>query len=256
MLQAHSFLWNYLWIAPNILFLVLALLLWKRGLGRQSPAFLAFAVLSPLAGFATFTADVSSAVSPVNFWRIEWAGLVLEGLLKFIVIGEVFSLMLAQYPSISRLGRTVVSGAGALLVLLGTLSAALSRQDSSVPLINGFHLLAQAVFMVELGLIVVIFLFARYFELPWDRVSFGILFGFGVSACEYMAAWAIVANADPSPHGRTVLDMLDMATYHLCVLIWGYYLLVPGKVFSQPKVSLPNHQLEIWNRELERLLHQ
>jgi hypothetical protein len=256
MLQAHSFLWNYLWIAPNVLLLALALLLWRRGLKRQLPAFLAFAILSPIGDLATFVADVVPSVSAENFWRMEWASLVIETLLKFIVIGEVFSLILAPYPSISRLGRTLASGAGAALVLLGTLSAALSHGDSRVPLISGLHLLLQSVFLVELGLIVVIFLFAAYFGLNWDRLSFGILFGFGVSACLFTAAWAIVANADPSPHGRTLLDFFEMATYHLSVLIWGYYLLVPGKVVSKPAVSLPKHNLDVWNRELERLLHQ
>jgi hypothetical protein len=256
MLQAHSLLWNYLWIAPNVLFLALALLLWRKGLERQLPAFLTFAILSSVGGLATFVADVSPRVSPVNFWRVEWASFIIESVLKFIVIGEVFSRLLAHYPSISRLGRTLVSGAGAVLVLLATLFAALSRGDTPEHLISGFHLLAQTVFMVELGLVVVIFLFASYFGLSWDRISFGILFGFGISACEYLAAWAIVANADPSQHGRTLLDLLDMATYHLCVLIWFYYLLVPQKVASKAAVTLPKHNLEVWNRELERLLRQ
>jgi hypothetical protein len=256
MLQAHSFLWNYLWVAPNILLLVLALFVWKRGLAAQLPAFLAFALVTPVAGLATFGGDVLPSVSPMNFWRLEWASLLADSVLKFIVVGEVFSRVLSHYPSISRLGRTVVSGAGAVFVLLATLSAALARGDSPVPMISAFHLVAQTVFLVELGVIVIIFLFAAYFGLPWDRLSFGVLFGFGISASLYLAAWAIVANADPSPHGRTLLDMFEMATYHLSVLIWCYYLLVPVRVAKPSAVTLPKHNLEVWNRELERLLHQ
>jgi hypothetical protein len=256
MLQAHSFVWNYFWVAPNLLLLILALLLWRKGLGRQLPIFLTFAIVSPIGNLATFAADVSPNISAVNFWRVDWVSFLIESLLKFIVIGEVFSRVVTHYPSISRLGRTLVSGAGALLVLLATLFAALSHGDSTFRLISGFHLFAQTVSIVELGLIVVIFLFAAYFGLSWDRLSFGILLGFGVSACEYLAAWAIAANGDPSPHGRILLDLLDMATYHLCVLIWCYYLLVPQRVVTKPAVSLPNHNLDVWNRELERLLQQ
>ena len=47
-----------------------------------------------------------------------------------------------------------------------------------------------------------------------------------------------------------------MATYHLCVFIWFYYLLVPAKATVKPKVSLPENNLAVWNRELERLLQQ
>lgn len=256
MLQAHSFLWNYLWVAPNVFLLTLGFFIWRRRLSRQLPAFLAFVILSAVGDLAVFAADVVPSVSAVNFWRIDWAYLLTESFVKFIVIGEVFSRLLSPYPSLSRLGRVVVAGFGAVLVLAATLTAAYSQGDSKVPLISGFHLLEQTVFIVELGLIMFIFFFARYFRLSWDRLSFGLLLGFGLSACEYLAAWAIMTNAEPSAQGRTLLDLLNMATHHVCVLIWFYYLLVPGKVAAKAPAPLPDTNLDLWNRELERLLQQ
>lgn len=263
MLQAHSFLWNYLWIGPNLLLLLLAFLLWQRKLWRQIPAFLAFAIVSAVGDLAVFAADVSRSVSAANFWRVYWVYLFAESVLKFIVIGEVFSRVLKPYPSVSRLGRTSVSGVGAGLVLLAAVVAAFSHGDSTVRLISGFHLLQQTVFIIELGLILVIFLFGAYFRLSWDRKSFGVLLGFGTSACGYLAAWAIVANANPSAHGRVLLDFLNMSTHQLCVLIWFYYLLISGKDITPRRPprgtgASPSHEeyLDIWNRELERLLHQ
>jgi hypothetical protein len=47
-----------------------------------------------------------------------------------------------------------------------------------------------------------------------------------------------------------------MATYHVCVLIWFYYLLVPAKVSTKAAVPLPENDLDIWNRELKRLAQQ
>jgi hypothetical protein len=264
MLQAHSFLWNYLWIAPNVILLVLAALLWRRGTWRQLPAFLAFAILSAVGDLAVFVADVLPSVSPANFWRIDWASLIVESLPKFIVIGDVFSRVLKPYPSISRLGRIVVSGLGAVVVLVATLVAAFSHGDSTIRLISGVHLLDQTVFMIELALIVIIFLFGAYFRLSWDRQSFGLLLGFGISACGQLAAWAIVANANPSQYGRTLLDFLEMATHHISVVIWFYYLLVAKNSGQQRTPKSPSagsesselhkEHLEVWNRELERLL--
>jgi len=256
MLQAHSLLWNYLWIGPNVLLLLLALLLWRRGIWRQLPAFLAFAVLSALGDLAVFIADVLPWVSAVNYWRVDWASLLVETIIKFIVIGEVFSRVLNPYPSVSRLGRILVSGVGAVLVLLATLAAALAHGDSSVRLISGYHLLEQTVFLVELGLVLFIFLFAAYFGLSWDRRPFGVLLGFGVSACGQLTAWAIVANANPSAYGRTLLDFFEMATHLISVLIWMYYLLTAEKAVRKPAVPLPENNLDVWNRELERLLQQ
>src|SRR5215469_11377903 len=130
MLQAHSFLWNYLWVAPNLFLLLLAILLWMRGFRRVFPAFLAFTILSAVAELAAFFADIIPSVSPDNFWRVIWAGLLIESLLKFLVIGEVFSRVFSPYPSIARMGRNLVSGFGALLVLLAAVIAGFAKGDS------------------------------------------------------------------------------------------------------------------------------
>ena len=256
MLQAHSFLWNYLWVAPNLFLLLVGILIWRRGLTREIPAFMAFAILSAAGDLAAFLADILPSVSAENYWRVLWAGLLIESLLKFFVIGEVFSRVFNPYASISRLGRILVSGFGAALVLLAGLIAGFAHGDSTMRLISGAHLLEQTVFVIESGLIVFLFLFSAHFHLSWDRLSFGILLGLGVSACEHLATWAIIANASPSAHARTLFAFLNMATYHFCVVIWLYYLLVPQKVVRKSSVPLPENNLAVWNRELERLLQQ
>jgi hypothetical protein len=55
---------------------------------------------------------------------------------------------------------------------------------------------------------------------------------------------------------RTLLDFLNMATYHICVLIWLYYLLSPEKTPRPSVARLPEHNLEVLNYELERLLQR
>jgi hypothetical protein len=256
MLQAHSLLWNYLWVAPNLFLVVVGFLIWKRGISRQIPAFLAFTVLGALGGLAVFGADIAPFISAENYWRIEWAKLLIESLLKFLVIGEVFSRVFTRYPSISRVSRVAISLLGAALVLLAGLIAGFAHGDNPMLLISGDHLLEQTVFVVESGLIMFLFLFAAYFRLSWDRLSFGILLGFGISSCVHLATWAIIANASPSEHARTLFAFLNMGTFHLCVLIWLYYVLVPQKVVTKSVVLLPENNLAVWNRELERLLQQ
>jgi len=256
MLQAHSLLWNYLWVAPNLLSLLLGYLIWRRGLSRQIPAFLAFSILAGLGDLAVFGADIAPFVSAHNYWRTAWAALLLEAVLKFFVIGEVLSKLLMPYSSVSGLGRKLVSGSGAVLVLFAGLIAGFAHGDNPFRLISGFHLLEQTVFVVELGVIVFLFIFAAYFHLSWDHLSFGILLGLSLSVCQYFATWAVIANASPSEHTRTLFDLLGMATYHVCVLIWFYYVLVPQKVVTKSVVPLPENNLAVWNRELERLLQQ
>lgn len=230
--------------------------MWNRGIARRFPWFLAFCFLSGAGDLVAFSADVIPSVSAENFWLVFWANLVVESILKFLVLGEIFSLLLAPYPSIARIGKGLVSGIGAVLVLVSSMIAGLGHSDNTHFLISGAHLLEQTVFIIESGLIIFLFGFAGHFHLSWDRLSFGILLGFGISSCEHLATWGLVANASPSGYVRTLFDFVNMATFHLCVMIWFFYLLIPGRVVAQSAVSIPENNLAVWNRELERLLQQ
>ena len=190
------------------------------------------------------------------YWRIVWAELLLESLLKFLVIGEIFSRIFSPYASIARLGRVTVSGFGAVLVLLAAVIAGFAKGDTMFHIIAMAHLLEQTVFIIESGLIAFLFVFAAYFHLSWDRFSFGVLMGLGISSCEHLATWAMVTNLSPSEHVRTLFDFVNNATYHVAVLVWFYYLLVPGKAPKKSTIRLPETNLAVWNREVERLLHQ
>ncbi len=255
MLQAHSLLWYYLWLAPNVLLFVLAFLIWKKRLLKTFPAFFAFALFSAVGEFALYVADVMPSVTALNFWRVDWASLLIEGLLKFLLIAEIFALVFGSYVSVARLGKFLIRGLGIALVLAGALAAGYAPQDSLFGIVSGAHLLNQTIYLIESGLLVFIFLFASYFKLRPAHLVFGITLGLAISACVHLATWAISANAGLPAPKRLLLDFVDMATYHVCVLIWFYYLLVPQKIPAKPVVPLPENNLDVWNRELERLVH-
>ena len=254
MLQAHSFLWHYLWVAPNLLLPVLAIFLWRRGTARNFPAFLAFAILSSLSQLAVYAADILPSVSPTMFWRVYWADLFLQGILKFALIGEIFAVVFGSYASLARLGRTLIRGAGIVLVFAAALAAAYAPKNELFGIISGAALLEQTTYLIECGILVSIFLFSAYFHLSWPRQVFGIALGLSISACVHLAIWALVDNTGLPHSTRVILAFVNMATYHACVLIWFYYLLVPGKAVVKSALPLPENNLELWNRELERLV--
>lgn len=254
MLQAHSFLWHYLWVAPNVLVFILCFLIWKRGLGKQFPAFFIFAFVSAVAQLALYVADVSPSVTAENFWRVDWAGSLIEGPLKFIVIGEIFAQVFGSYPSLARLGKLLIRRVGITLVLAAAVAAAYAPRSGVHGMVYGADLLEQSIYLIEAGLLVFIFAFSAYFRLGLARHVFGISLGLAVSACVHLATWAIAANGVLPADRRVVLDFLNMATYNLAVLIWFFYLLVPSKVAAGPAVPLPENHLDVWNRELERLV--
>ena len=254
MLQAHSILWHYLWVAPNLLLFVLAMLAWRRGLHKQFPVFFAFAIIGPIAQLSVYAADVIPSVPAETFWRVFWAVLLVEALLKFSLIGEIFAHVFGPYPSLVRLGRFLIRGVGVVLVLSATMAAAYAPKDSPYWIIAGAHILEQTIYLIECGLLLFIFLFSAYFRLSSNRPIFGIALGLSISACVHLATWAVMANSGLHASQRSSIDFLNMAIYHACVLIWFYYLLVPPKFATKSAVPIPEHNLEIWNRELERFL--
>jgi hypothetical protein len=255
MLQAHSFLWDYLWLAPDFELPLLGVLMWRRNLQRQFPAFTAFAFLGAVAHLVLYVADVAPSVTAQNFWRIAWAGLLIDIVLKFCVIAEIFSHLCRSYSSIARLGKSVIRGVGVVLVFVAVGAASLARRDNPNWLISGEHLLEQTIYLIESGILLSIFLFAAYFHLAWSRKPFGISLGLAISACVHLATWAVVANGGLRDQ-RNLLDFLNMATYQVCILIWFYYLLGPEKKPRPPVRRFPDHHLEVLNHELERLIHQ
>ena len=172
------------------------------------------------------------------------------------VAGELFFHLLSSRPAIAKVGSRLISGVGAVLVLLATIAAAYVPVDNlQFPIGYRAHVLQQTLYMIECGLILFLFLFTAAFRLTWDRATLAIALGRGISSSVHLATWAVMANGG-LPQRRYLLDFLNMATYQICVLLWFYYLLLPQKIATTSAVSLPENNLDIWNRELERLLQQ
>jgi len=254
MLQAHSFLWHYLWVAPDVLQLLLCLFLWKRRLIRQFPAFFAFLLLTGVGELTLYAADLLPSVSGETYWRMVWAEALMEGVLKFGAIAEVFAQIFGAYTSLARLGKVLIQGAGVILVFAAALAAGNAPRRPLVAIISGAHLLEQSIYLIECGVLVFIFLLSAYFHLRWSRKVFGIALGLGISACVHLASWGLIINAGLSVEKRDLLVFLNGSTFHLEVLLWFYYLLVPERApIRTPAPPLENN-LALWNRELERLL--
>jgi hypothetical protein len=256
MLQAHSFLWHYLWLAPHLLQIALAILIWRRGLHRLFPVFFAYTIFEAIEEFTLYGMDVLPSVRAETFWQAFWVGLIVEGLIKFALVGELFLHLLGPFPALAKLGSQLIRGTGAVLVLLATIAAAYAPIDNpQYSFISRAHILQQTLYIVESGLILFLFLFAAHFELAWNNRTFGIALGLGILSCEHLGTWAVMASGALLDK-RHLLDFLNMATYHVCVLIWFYYLLIPQKSVARSAVPPPEHNLAVWNQELERLLHQ
>jgi hypothetical protein len=289
MFQPHSLLWHYLYAAPCILLLLLAVIFYRRSLHRQFPIFQTFAIVQGVTTLAVYVLNVTLPQSWAPFWwKANFVHLLIEVALKFAVIGEIFSQLLKPFPALSKLGKLMVRIVGPALVLTATWIVALSRPSDFAPVIANSHRLDLADYVIQCGMLLCILLFAAYFHLAWGRLASGIALGLGLAGSVQLATWAILSNLAVSFHQRTVLDFVNMGVYQLSVLIWFYYVLTTPKLKLMDKpgddddhyddrdsggpdsgghdssrddasgdasdVDERQHDLVVWNRELERLL--
>jgi hypothetical protein len=65
-----------------------------------------------------------------------------------------------------------------------------------------------------------------------------------------------------SRYQREQIDFVNMAAYHLSILIWYYYVLTTAKASSAAMLTTTSSSivgqdnLDVWNRALERLLQR
>jgi len=246
MLYPHSLLWHYLWVGPNVLQLGLAIILWRRGFHKQFGAFFAYLVFVAIDGLTLWTLDVLPSVSAVAYWRTSYTVAVIEGLLTLAVVWELFSRLLHPYPARAGLGKRLIMLTGAVLVPLAVLAAI--NPVAPTALIAHLYSLLLGLYTVLSGFMLFLFVFAAYHRLTWDRLALGVALGFSIDWCEHAAGCALIASGIRD----TRLDFLSMATYHLCVLIWFYYLLSPAhpsadsidnRISAERKTDAPIRQI-------------
>jgi hypothetical protein len=235
MFQPHSLLWHYLWVGPCVLLAVLAVLSSRRGLRQLSPAFFSYLVFEAIQGLTLYAMDLSPWVSDNAYWRAAIAGAVIELFVKLAVIWELFSHLVAPRPSVGKTGRPTIMCVGVSLAVLAAWAAS-HAHIAKYAILSYFQILNQGIYMVEAGLLLFIFLFAAYHHLMWGKSDFGIALGLSISACVGLGVFATHANG-AFLKARYLLDFVDGGTYHMCVLIWFYYLLgsnMRGKASVSP----------------------
>jgi hypothetical protein len=256
MFQPHSFLWHYLWVAPNLLLAALAIILSKRGLHRELRAFCVYAWFQVIEWSVLYPMDLIPSVPAAGYWRVCWASLLIESITVFILISDLFADVFGSYTALAHLGRRLIRWGGVLLLITATMAGAGAADAYPYWYIPASLAVQEGMYIVVSGLVLLLFAAAAYFRLAWNHRVFGIALGLGINGCVHLATWAIMANGLLFDKSR-LLNMANMATSHVVVLMWFYYLLVPvpHKASAKP-VVLPENNLALWNRELERLLQQ
>jgi hypothetical protein len=243
----------YLWCAQPILQSVVAVILWRRKLHKQFPVFFLF-LLAQVAIFAVifplwFVGNYNWLTGNYRlYFGLFWLGEAVNAVLGFKVIHEIFLNVFRPYHTLKDLGTLLFKWAGVVMLLVSVVVAFSNSFDQS-PLVHAVTTLQRSVRIVQFGLILFLLLFSRFLGVSRKQVSFGISLGFGLFAGVELMLMALNSGGFVKQGN---LNLINMVTYNLAILVWFGYSLSRKSV----RVTAVNHlQTQRWEQGLADLQH-
>jgi len=208
-----------LWYAQPALHLTVATVMWRRQLYKQFPVFFAY-LLTQICFFAiTYPIFIIYGIDNMPYFAIFWLSQLVNAVLCFKIIHEVFLDVFRPYHSLKDLGTPIFKWAGLVMLLVSAVVAASNSSDQD-PVVHAVLTLQRSVRLVQFGLILFLILFSRFLGVSRKQISFGVALGFGIAAgVELM----LIAMHTGGLVGHAMLNLVNMTCYDISTLIWlGY----------------------------------
>lgn len=257
----NSILVRCLWAASPLVQSFVIAAMWHRRLHREFPWFFRYSLY----------AAISNAIALCLFLPHRLTGtamgfaILLQDLgcilLRFAVIYELFILLIRPYPVLRNAAHWLFRLTMATFILGGVALAASHHWTPTASLLfDSVNLGDRTVDLVQCGILLVLLFFSKYMRLSWRDYAMGIAIGLGVYAAVDLSVAAILTDAANLPRQQQTLlsfrmTILSMSTYLFCILIWLAYAFLPEQAPKSVTI-VPEHDLDSWNHELERLLQR
>lgn len=247
-----SFLLYYLWIAPQILQGVLLAIVLRRHLGRKFRLFTAYLVF-----------DVSRFLILFALWFISrhgsymWFGISSEFVSTSLEFGAIYNLSQESVigpPVVISMLRSWIVFIGAGCMLLAAIVSAMLSPLGQPHHEYVFYTVDLSSSIILTALLLALFAFTHMFGLAWRSQGFGVALGLGVSQSVFLFVAALRPLLDRP--AWMLLNYIDLAAYHVCVIIWLVYLIRPERVLQFNGDGLQKTELECWNQELSGMVNR
>jgi hypothetical protein len=245
------FIYLYLWVAPHVLLIAVALLMVRRGLHKDFPIFFSYLFFGFLQFCLLFTMYYRGA--PAS-WYVT-ADMICRGsdiALRFGILHEMFESPLVHSVELhGTMARTLRWVTVSLVMLASVFIGSIYYNSLGHRLLEAY-VTAEGMNVAQCGLLVLVFLWHQFLGFRMSPFVFGIAVGMGlVSSLEpVIHAWkdSLVAQNSSVP------DFLQMATYHCAVLIWLYFAQAREKIQANTKTAFLLNARE-WAADLGRVIH-
>jgi hypothetical protein len=240
-----------LWLLAVPLLSVIGYRVWTRRLYLDYPLFSAY-IVGHLARVPVLFYFYRLGIRETYRHAYLYAELI-EAMLKFGVISELFSRLFQSYDRIRSWVSVTLRWASVVFLLIAVLVAAASTSYDSDKFLAGLFGMERSVVIVQAGLLFLLFAVSSSLSLKWKPYAFGIALGFGVVTSVNLAAFTLRAGLGVS--SDYVLWLISSAGYNCAALVWIVTLYADQPVHPQGP-PVPPSNVESWNRELGDFLRR
>jgi len=232
----------------------------RRGLQKQFRFFLTYLLLEEAFFLSSVVANFVLANFPAYAayakHAYRWSMVSFQVIISVVSLGVIYELVSQLILSRSHLAKTLrplLRWSAALLLLLGvTASAHLGITVQRA--MNVFAVLDFSTSTLQVGLLAVLFLFSRFLRISWRTFSVGIALGLGVVGCAELSAAGLLSAL--SVQHYVSIDMMRLAAFHVCVLVWLGYLIFPKQEPKFTGAPMQASELEFWDQALQRMVRR
>ena len=206
-----------LWISQPALLLPVAAVMFRRKMHKEFPFFFAFTVAQIVIFMVEF--PVYNLADSHAYFVTFWVAMVLNLILDFKIIHEIFLDIFRPYHALKDLG-TVLFKWAALIMILVSLVLVSTTPLWNDPISSTVLLMQRCMRVVQCGLVLFLLAFCSHLNVSWRRLSFGVALGFGIIAAGDLISYALFAGGHISPSN---VALTTMATYNLGAIVWLVY---------------------------------
>jgi hypothetical protein len=219
LMSLQRIVWLYMWIAPHVLLIPIAIVMFRKGRHKDFPVFFSYLLFEFVQFSAIFTMWCLKAPHPM--WVTTDLSFRAGSIaFRFGIIQEMFESPLANSIPLRRTMARMLNWMTALLVVMAVVF--IGSLYSSIPnygLLKNYVPI-EALNTAQFAMIVCVFLWHRFLGVRMSRCVFGMALGIG-----------LVVGFEPLMHawvaGQNLInrDSLQMAIFHVAVLGWLYFVL-------------------------------
>jgi len=208
-----------LWVLQTVIEIVIAVVLYRRKLHKEFPAFFTYIVADMVVFCIQLPVYFYASLGSNLYFDLYWGAAAVMLVFAFRIIHEIFMDVFKPYHALRDLGTALFKWAAIIMVLVSVALIALSPSWED-PIRGSILIVQRCVRVVQCGLVVFLLAFCGSLGVNWRRMSFGVALGFGVISGSEMITTALFSGG--RMHAPTV-QLTALASYSVGLLIFLVY---------------------------------